>query len=121
MTETLAHVYSSESTELSNEYKHDRVEMFIKNQCILVLETKVALALEGLTNGLTFKQEHVVYSSLLSKFLNFCCCHITPKNHHNLQGRSVINIMLFCDVSQASNLTFFNQKYLKNHRSSGDI
>ena len=41
MTETLAHVYSSESTqrELSNEYHHERVKM------ILVLRTKVTLTL----------------------------------------------------------------------------
>ena len=50
MTETLAHGYSSESTqrELSNEYQHGRVWMFFKNLCILVLWTKVASALEGL-------------------------------------------------------------------------
>ena len=50
MTETLAHRYSSESTqwELSYEYQHDRVYMVIKNRCILVLWMQVALALEGL-------------------------------------------------------------------------
>ena len=50
MTETLAHAYSSESTqrELSNEYQHDRVQMVFKDLCILVLWTKVASALEGL-------------------------------------------------------------------------
>ena len=50
MIETLAHGYSSESTprELSNEYQHDRVKMFFKNLCVLVLWTKVASALEGL-------------------------------------------------------------------------
>ena len=50
MTETLAYGYSSESTqwELSNEYKHDRVEMVIKSFCILVFWTKVASAMEGL-------------------------------------------------------------------------
>ena len=50
MTETLAHVYSYESTqrELSNEYQEDRVWMVIKNLLILVLWTKVASALEGL-------------------------------------------------------------------------
>ena len=42
--------FSSESTqrELSNEYQHDRVKMVVKSLCILVLWTKVALALEGL-------------------------------------------------------------------------
>ena len=50
MTETLAHGYSSENTqqELFNEYQHDRVSMFFKHLCVLVLWTKVALALEGL-------------------------------------------------------------------------
>ena len=46
----LANGYSSESAqqELSNEYQHDRVLMFLKNLCILVLWAKVATALEGL-------------------------------------------------------------------------
>ena len=50
MTETLAHGYSSERTqsELSNEYQHDRVYIFFKNLCVLVLWTKVASALKGL-------------------------------------------------------------------------
>ena len=35
MTETLAHEYSSESTqqEISNEYQHDTVKKFFKNLC----------------------------------------------------------------------------------------
>ena len=51
MTETLAHGYSSKSTqrELSNEYQHDRVKMVFKDICIVVLCTKVASALEGLS------------------------------------------------------------------------
>ena len=51
MIETLAHGYSSESTqlELSNEYQCNRVLMVFKNLCILVLWTKVASALEGLS------------------------------------------------------------------------
>ena len=46
MTETLAHAYSSESTqwELSDEYQHDRVKMVFKNLCVLVLWKKVASA-----------------------------------------------------------------------------
>ena len=50
MTETLANGYSSERTqrELSNEYQHDRVSMFFKDICDLVLGMKVASALEGL-------------------------------------------------------------------------
>ena len=55
MAETLAHGYSSESTqrELSNKYHHDRVEIF-KNLCVVVLRMKVASALEGLMLTLTF-------------------------------------------------------------------
>ena len=51
MTETLAHGYSSESTQrdLSKEYQYDRVKMVFKNICVLVLWTKEASALEGLT------------------------------------------------------------------------
>ena len=52
MTETLAHGYSSESTqrELSNEYQHDRVLIVFKKICVLVLLTKLASALEGLSS-----------------------------------------------------------------------
>ena len=65
MTETLAHGYSSESTqqELSNEYQHDRVQMAFKNLCILVLWLKVALALEGL-NMLTRNADIVLTSGI---------------------------------------------------------
>ena len=48
MAETLAHGYSSESTqqELSNEYQHDTgVDVFSKNLCIFVLWTRVAATL----------------------------------------------------------------------------
>ena len=50
--ETLVYGYSPESTqwELSNEYQHDRVKMFL-NICVIVLSTKVVLALEGLIFG----------------------------------------------------------------------
>ena len=49
MTETLAHGYSSESTqrELPDEYQYYRVYM-VFNLCILVLWTEVTSALEGL-------------------------------------------------------------------------
>ena len=49
-TESLTRGYSSESTqqELSNEYQHDRVWMVSKNRCVLVLWTKVVLALKVL-------------------------------------------------------------------------
>ena len=52
MTETLAHGYSPESTqlELSNEYQHGRVWMFFKNLYVHVLLTKVASALDGLSS-----------------------------------------------------------------------
>ena len=50
ITETLANGYSYESTqqELSNDYQHDRVQMFFRNLCILLLWTKVSSALKGL-------------------------------------------------------------------------
>ena len=50
MTETLAHWYSSESTqrELSNYYQHDRVKIVFKNLCVFVIWIKVASAIEGL-------------------------------------------------------------------------
>ena len=50
MTETLANGYSFESSqrELSDECQHDRVQMFFKNLCVLVLWIKVASALERL-------------------------------------------------------------------------
>ena len=50
MTKTLAHGYSSESTqqELSNEYQHDMVMMILKILCVIVLWKKGAAALKGL-------------------------------------------------------------------------
>ena len=47
MTETLAHGYSSDSTQrvLSNECRHDRVKMIFKNLCILVLWIKSSLSI----------------------------------------------------------------------------
>ena len=50
MAETMAYGYSSESSqkELSNEYQYDRVQMFFKNLCVLLLWMKVDSALEGL-------------------------------------------------------------------------
>ena len=60
MTESLANGHSSESTqwELSNEYQHDRVWMVFTNLCICVLWTKVALALEGLSQAGLLKKKH---------------------------------------------------------------
>ena len=66
MTETLANGYSSEITlrELSNEYQHDRVKMFFKNLCLLVLWTKVASALKGLIHScLGFPCEFVILTN----------------------------------------------------------
>ena len=59
MTETLANGYPSESTqrELSNEYQHDRVSMFFKNLCVLVLWSKAVSALEGLKQRLLCLKE----------------------------------------------------------------
>ena len=50
MTETLANGYSSERSqrELSNEYQDERVQMFFKDICVVVLWRKVNSALEGL-------------------------------------------------------------------------
>ena len=47
MTNTLAHGYSSESTqqELYNEYQHDRVRMVFKDLCVLVLGSKISLSI----------------------------------------------------------------------------
>ena len=63
MTETQANGYSSKSTqrELSNEYQHDRVKTVFKNLCVLVLRTKVALALEGLIVGIFQVKEPNLY------------------------------------------------------------
>ena len=51
MIEILVHVFSSENThrELSNEYQHNKVKMVFKNRCAIVLWTKEASALEGLS------------------------------------------------------------------------
>ena len=50
--------YESTQWELSNEYQHDRVKMVFKNLCVLVLWTKVALALEGLIYRLSLQHQH---------------------------------------------------------------
>ena len=86
MTETLANGYSSESTgrELSNEYQLDRVYMVFKIFCVLVLWTKVALALEvlkcALMFGAVFGASATDSSGLFLKegnsFLVCSCCFI---------------------------------------------
>ena len=60
MTETLANGYSSESTqrELSYKNQHDRVWMVFKDFCILVLWTKIASALKGLTDDVVGDKIH---------------------------------------------------------------
>ena len=89
MIETLAHGYSSESTqqELSNEQLHDRVQMILKNHCILVLLMKVASALEGST--FTFSGPFWALLTLISKtcymslgltnVFIIICLNLTPK------------------------------------------
>ena len=76
MIETLANGYSSESTlgELSNEYQYDRVGMFFKNLCILVLWTKVASALKGLTLPTIF----TCVQSFLSVSRGVICLPLLP-------------------------------------------
>ena len=61
MKETLAHGYSSESTqqELSSQYQHDRVKMIFKNLCVLVLGTKVASAFEELRGESLLQEDRV--------------------------------------------------------------
>ena len=78
MTETLAHGYSSESTqrELSNDYQHHRVYMVFKDLCVLVLWAKVAPALEGLT--LEFKG-HISWA-----FWGMNGSNVTMRNSHML-------------------------------------
>ena len=51
--------YSSESApqELSNEYQHDRVLMVFKNLCVILIRTKVAIALEGLIDKRRSKED----------------------------------------------------------------
>ena len=68
MTETLAHGYSSES---SNEYQHDRVKMFFKSNCILVLWMKVASALEGMI-------DECISTDYSSKALPLTARHFSP-------------------------------------------
>ena len=51
ISKIMANGYSSKSAQrdLSNEYQYDRVKMGYNILCVLVLWTKVALALEGLS------------------------------------------------------------------------
>ena len=76
MTETLAYGYSSESTQqvLFNECQHDGVQMVFKNLCVLVLWTKVVLALEGLDVSLVLSNQRcaeVTSIKMLSYYLGF--------------------------------------------------
>ena len=53
MTETLEHGYSFESTqrELSNEYQHSWVKMYLKNLCVLVLLDESSLSIGRVKTG----------------------------------------------------------------------
>ena len=57
MTEALAYGYSSESTqrELSNEYQHDRVQMFLRTFCIFFSWAKLASACEELIKNFHYR------------------------------------------------------------------
>ena len=55
MIKILAHGYPSESTLSKRrpiKYQHEKVQMVLEKLCILVLWTKVALALEGLKSNI---------------------------------------------------------------------
>ena len=69
MTETLAHGYSSESTQrqLSNGYPHDLVKMIFIMFCILVHQTKVTSTSEGFTVILYSKNSPLLMNSVFAK------------------------------------------------------
>ena len=83
MIETLAHGYSSESTqqELSNEYQHNRVSIVFKNLCVLVLWTKISLYI-GRVNTVTVSvhviptqqslQEELTHNLITKKSVKRC-------------------------------------------------
>ena len=79
MAETLTNGYSYESTrrDLSNEYQHDRFQMFFENRWVCVLWTKVAFALGGLRRGLWHSCRKQTYISSLQA-LHFV--YINPYN-----------------------------------------
>ena len=64
MTETLAHGYSSESSqrELSNEYQREQVSMVFEDICVLVIWTKVTTVLIG-----SVKYAKLIYCFILHK------------------------------------------------------
>ena len=69
MTRILASGYSSVSTQLdSNEYQYNMVKMFFRNLCVLVLWTKVASALEGLSIAYRLLAVSQCYQKLLYKY-----------------------------------------------------
>ena len=83
MTDTQANGYPSDSTqwELSNKFQHDRVWMVFRNLCILVLWTKVALALEGLGGPLDIviciydnSNNMLIIKNYCTKYLKESCC-----------------------------------------------
>ena len=87
MTETLAHGYSSESSqpEPSNEYQHDRVKMFFKNLCFLLIWTKVASSLKGL-NGRKIEKRDTLPTILI----------FSPTFADDFDGPQGIIVVVFC-------------------------
>ena len=66
ITETLAHGYSSESTqwELSDKNQDDRVYMDYKNLCILVLFDESSLSIGTATLYYHFMSRHILVTLL---------------------------------------------------------
>ena len=90
MIETLANGYKW-ANELSNEYQHDRVWMFFKNLCILVLWTKVASALKGLIAGIF--PTILTFSPYLPTLLVLAVTHaLVASPVIGQAGRAVLNI-----------------------------
>ena len=82
-TETLAHEYSSESTqqELSNEYQHDRVKMVFKK-----IMAKVASALEWLTSSV-FSHYHLTFTLRIMLFdITILDCRF---EYHAVEGQDI--------------------------------
>ena len=72
---------------LSNEYQHDGVQMVFKDLCVLVLWTKVALALEWLTFDLTQSKElrlGIQSPSFQTQLVNWLVCVSVILFYHKL-------------------------------------
>ena len=76
MTKPLAHGYSFESWDLSNEYLLDRVKTYFKNLCILVLRKKEASALEWLMCMVKYQHGNLFVNHFLmcimTSWINSC-------------------------------------------------